>query len=321
MQDFKNFDEASKAAEEMFNAPSGPEQTDENAVQNSESQNSEQSAKNIETNTADTEAQATEPQQTEQQPMSQMETAVKTAETAAMAASETDKRLQQVLQENEELKEQYVQMQNTLKQMSEKQEEHLIGESVEMPTLDLDNIAFADDKTKQQMQSDYAHKMAEYVKGDIMKEIAPFVQQAKEGLYEKEKNTVINELANIPELHGIKEMLPRLERIISNSKALSSDAVPIDERYTLAYAIANGVDASNAPAPKEPTAEELYKIYLKNPELQELIEKKRVEDIKQNQQVPAMSASSGAVNAAPTIKEKPKNLREAFERASRYFED
>jgi hypothetical protein len=60
-------------------------------------------------------------------------------------------------------------------------------------------------------------------------------------------------------------------------------------------------------------------LYDKNPTFQELIEKKRIESLKESQQVPPFSASSGAVNAALNIKEKPKTFDEAFARTSTMF--
>ena len=60
-------------------------------------------------------------------------------------------------------------------------------------------------------------------------------------------------------------------------------------------------------------------LYDKNPTFQELVEKKRLDAIKQSQQVPPFSASSGAVNAALNIKEKPKTFEEASERTRKMF--
>lgn len=98
----------------------------------------------------------------------------------------------------------------------------------------------------------------------------------------------------------------------------------MDEKYINAYMLMTGIDRiKNPPAPpepaKEPTAEELLQIYNNNPAFQELIEKQRLDTIKQSQQVPPMSASSGAVNAALNIKEKPQTLEEASKRSYEDF--
>jgi len=125
----------------------------------------------------------------------------------------------------------------------------------------------------------------------------------------------------VPELAGINDMVPQLDKIIANNKWLQSEDMSIDEKYINAYAIARGVNAINTPPeqPKELTSEELMELYDKNPTFQELVEKKRIEAIKNSQQVPPFSASSGAVNAALNIQEKPKTFDEASERTRRMF--
>jgi hypothetical protein len=250
--------------------------------------------------------------------------AVNTAEIAAQAAQEKDMQLQQMMQELEALKAQNAQMVGTIEELSKKNEENLLEEALQMPTLDINGLAFADEATIAQAQAEYANKMAEFVKGGVLKEIEPFVQQAKAGLYEKEKTETLSSLSQVPELQGIGDMLPQLERIISNNKWLQSDDMPLEEKLINAYAIARGVNAINTPPappeePKELTDDDLMKLYDENPTFQELIEKKRLEAIKNSQQVPPFSASSGAVNAALNIKEKPKTFEEASERTRKMF--
>lgn len=251
----------------------------------------------------------------------QTEDAIQTAEAATRAAEEQNAQLNQVMSELGAMKQQNDDLQRQLKEMSDVQKEKIVEQAIEMPTLNLDDLAFADDETKANVQREYAQKMAEYVKGDIMKEMSPFVEQAKEGLYQKEKNEVVSALSQIPELTGIEQMLPQMEQIIKNNDVLSSDSVPMDEKYIMAYAIARGVNSINTPPEekKEPTAEELMELYDKNPTFQELVEKKRLEAVKDSQQVPPLTASNGAVNVALNIKEKPKTFEEASERTRKMF--
>lgn len=251
----------------------------------------------------------------------QTEDAIQTAEAATQAAEKQNAQLNQVMSELGAMKQQNDDLQRQLKEMSDVQKEKIVEQAIEMPTLNLDDLAFADDETKANVQREYAQKMAEYVKGDIMKEMSPFVEQAKEGLYQKEKNEVVSALSQIPELTGIEQMLPQMEQIIKNNDVLSSDSVPMDEKYIMAYAIARGVNSINTPPEekKEPTAEELMELYDKNPTFQELVEKKRLEAVKDSQQVPPLTASNGAVNVALNIKEKPKTFEEASERTRKMF--
>ena len=60
-------------------------------------------------------------------------------------------------------------------------------------------------------------------------------------------------------------------------------------------------------------------MYNANPEFQQMIEKQRIDALKDSQQVPVMSASSGLTNAALNIKEKPQTMDEASERARAMF--
>jgi hypothetical protein len=154
-----------------------------------------------------------------------------------------------------------------------------------------------------------------------MKELAPTLEYAKRGMQEAEKSETISALSQVPELAGIENMIPQLDKIIANNKWLQSDDMAMDEKLINAYAIARGVNAINTPPeePKELTSEELMELYDKNPTFQELVEKKRLDAIKQSQQVPPFSASSGAVNAALNVKEKPKTFEEASERTRRMF--
>ena len=301
------FDDARQATEELF-------ENDEQTVEE------EQPAEVVETPTEETET----IEQTEEVPAEEnavLDEAVNTAEIAAQAAQERDMQLQQALQDIETLRAQNEQMQGTIEELSKKNEENLIEEAMQIPTLDIDGLAFATEEEKAQALADYAQKMSEFVKGGVMQELSPFVEQAKAGMYEKEKADALSALSAVPELAGINDMLPQLERIISANKWLQSEDMPIDEKYINAYAIARGVNAINTPPeePKELTSEELMELYDKNPSFQELVEKKRLDAIKQSQQVPPFSASSGAVNAALNIKEKPTTFEEASKRTRQMF--
>ena len=306
------FDEANKATEEMFE---NEEQVQmEEAIQAPEAE--EQPAEEA----VETPAEPVEQEQPTQE-NTVLDEAVNTAEIAAQAAQEKDMQLQQALQEIEALKAQNQQMQGAMAELSRQNEENLIEEAMQMPTLDVNSLAFLTEEEIAQKQAEYAQQMAEFVKAGVMKEVSPFVEQAKEGIYQKEKTETLSALSQVPELAGINDMIPQLDKIIANNRWLQSDDMSIEEKYINAYAIARGVNAINTPPeePKELTSEELMELYDKNPTFQELVEKKRIEAIKNSQQVPPFSASSGAVNAALNIKEKPKTFEEASERTRRMF--
>ena len=310
------FEDARTATEEMFENEEQMSLEDAIQAQEAEEQTAEAVEQPIETEES--------VEQEEEQPATETTTldeAVNTAEIAAQTAQEKDMQLQQVLQELEALRAQNQQMQGTISELSKANEENLVEEAMQMPTLDVNSLAFLTEEEIAQKQAEYAQQMAEFVKAGVMKEVSPFVEQAKEGLYQKEKAETLSALAQVPELAGINDMIPQLDKIIANNRWLQSDDMSIDEKYINAYAIARGVNAINTPPeePKELTSEELMELYDKNPTFQELVEKKRIEAIKNSQQVPPFSASSGAVNAALNIKEKPKTFEEASERTRRMF--
>ena len=302
-----NFDDANRATEELFeNETQIPteEVVEEPVISDDEEQVVEQTE---------------EPVATEESAV--LDDAVNTAEVAAQTAQEKEMQLQEALRQIELIQAQNQQMQETISELSKKNEENLLEEVLQMPTLDINGLAFADDETIMNAQNEYAQKMSEFVKAGVMKELSPFVQQAKEGIYEKEKSATLSALSQVPELVGINDMLPQLEKIIAYNKWLQSDDMSTEEKFINAYAIARGVNAINTPPeePKELTDDDLMELYDKNPTFQELIEKKRLDAIKNSQQVPPFSASSGAVNAALNIKEKPKTFEEASERTRRMF--
>ena len=310
------FDEANKATEEMF-------ANDEQLTEDDYVQEPEEPVEEVVEETPPETVETTEEVVEEPiQDNAMIEDAVNTAEIAAQTAQEKDMQLQQALQELEALKAQNQQMQGTLEELSRKNEENLIEEALQPPVLDINGLAFADEETIKQAQAEHHQKSYEYYRQQLMKELAPTLEYAKKGMQEEERANALSALSQVRELEGINDMLPQLEKIISNNRWLQSDDMPMEEKLINAYAIARGVNAINTP-PEEPkkelTPEELMELYDKNPTFQELVEKKRIDAVKNSQQVPPFSASSGAVNAALNIPEKPKTFEEASERTRRMF--
>ncbi len=310
-----DFEAARQATDDMFN---GQENTE-----TQEQLTGEQTPPPQEEQPTQEEAQTNE--------QAQVEDAASIAEVAAQAAAQSNMQnqqsqaqIQQLMAENEQLRQANTELQDTITQQSQQQNERIIEEAMEMPALDMTALAFADENEVKKMQQDYANKMRDFVMGGIKKEIEPALSYAREGMRERERTEVINALKEVPELSGIDTMIPQLDKIIRANKALSSDDVPMDEKYITAYAIARGVNSINTPPPEppsDPTAEQLMEYYKNNPEFQQMIEKDRLENIKQSQQVPAMSASNGAVNAALNIPEKPKTWDDSLKRTQQMLRE
>lgn len=293
-----NFDEARNATEQMFDTPA-----EETPVEQP-----------IE------EVPAEQPAETPA-PEDKLAEVTNVAQQVTEMAEQQNAELSKAMSENEQLRQQNEQLQRTISEMSQTREEEVIEEAMAMPTIDFNELAFADEDTQRMAQQEYANKMAEFVRKGVMDEMSPFIEQAKAGQREKEKSEAVATLSQMPELAGLNEMMPQIEHIISNNKWLQNDDIPIEEKIISAYAIARGVNAMNTPAEekKPPTDDELMELYDKNPTFQELIEKKRIESLKNSQQVPPLSASSGAVNVALNIPEKPKSWDDASERTRKMF--
>lgn len=288
-----NFDEARQATEQMFEAPAETP---------------------VEETPVETPTEETPPEQ-------MLNEATNVAEQATQLAEQQNAELTKAMSENEQLRQQNEQLQRTISEMSHAREEEIVEEAMAMPTIDFNELAFADEETQRTAQQEYANKMAEFVRKGVMDEMSPYIEQAKAGQREKEKNEAIATLSQMPELAGLNEMMPQIEHIISKNKWLQSDDIPVEEKIINAYILAKGVNSVNThpEAPKELTDDELMDLYDKNPTFQELVEKKRIESLKNSQQVPPFSASSGAVNVALNIKEKPKSWDEASERTRSLF--
>lgn len=297
-----NFDEARQASEELFG---------------NEQQNEQQP---IDEQPIEEQPIEASPEQQGQQILNEtMNTANEAVNSLAQAEAQLQERDAAIAQLQEQLRmsqEQALNQQKLISDLSKKNEEQVIDEVLEMPTLDMNALAFADDETVKKAQEEYAKKMADFIKRPIMDELSPFIERAKEGERQIHKEQFLSEMSELPEFADIREMSPQIDRIIQNNEALRN--MPIDDAYVMAAAIAKGVQAMNEPK-KEMSLDDMMSLYENNDEFRQAIEQKRIAELKNSQQVPPFSASSGAVNAALNIKEKPKTFEEASERTRRMF--
>ncbi len=327
MSNPNNFDEASAATEEMFandqQIPDNAPQED-NIYSQADNQNTDDPADYEPYGEPDNGTDSATPPEQTATDTEQLEQAAQTAEIAAQAAAQRDSQLQQAIAEIEALKEQNQQLQGAIDEISRQNTENIVKDALKPPELDINSLAFADEATQKNEMARFVEAMSAYNRKQLMNELTPAIEFAKKGMYDAEKAETIEALAQIPELSNIQTMLPQLDRIIQKNRWLQSDDMPMDEKYINAYAMVKGVDSiNNPPAPpepeREPTTDELMELYNSNQDFRDLVEKQRLEQLKQSQQVPPFSASSGAVNAALDIKEKPQTLEEASKRTREMF--
>ena len=259
-----------------------------------------------------------QPEQPAEEQLSQEEVTARALEASQKAVEIAQKRsadVEALRTENEHLK-------GLLRETQESNQENIEGLSNEMPELDLSDLTFADDEQVAQRTTDYMRKAMEYAQRtaetNVLKKLEPIISKAQQSAELQEQAEVLSVLENVPSLSGIKEAAPQLKNIISTHKALQSPNLSTEEKMITAYAILQGVNGINSRNQK-PTHDDFVSMYEQSPELQQLVEQKRAEKLKDSQQVPNLSPSSGAGNVALNIQEKPKNLKEAFKYAQKKY--
>ena len=229
-----NFYDARRATEDMFDGQEvlGEESTPQDTPQEPQQEGQEQ-----------------EPQAQEQptQDNNAVDEAANVAQAAAQAAAQREQDYQRIMSENEQLRQTNNELQQTITQQSQQREQAIIENEMQMPMLDVNRLAFEDDETVQQMQQDYANAMQKYVTQQVLKDVEPALQYAKDGMREKEKREMLEAFSGVDELKGINDMLPQLDYIVEHNKWLANDDIPMDEKYLTAYMIANGVNSANTP--------------------------------------------------------------------------
>ena len=254
-----NFYDARRATEDMFDGQTvlGEDSTPQDTSQDTPQEQQEG------------QVQEEQPQeQVQEQPPQEnnaVDEAANVAQAAAQAAAQREQDYQRIMEENEQLRQTNNELQQTITQQSQQREQAVIEDAMQMPMLDVNRLAFEDDATVQKMQQDYANAMQKYVTQQVLKDVEPALQYAKDGMREKEKREMLEAFNGVDELKGINDMLPQLDYIIEHNKWLDNDDIPMDEKYLTAYMIANGVNSANTPPPSDPTAEELMKYYDSNP--------------------------------------------------------
>lgn len=248
------------------------------------------------------------------QRVSQQEPAAQQTVQPGPQAMQMMAQMQQLQVQNQQLQAQNQQLQNILEDINQKNQDVVVEEALTPPVLDMSNLWMEDENVVQQKQQEYAQQMADYTKKQLLSELSPLLESAKKGIEEKERQEALNGLSQVPELAGIMGMTPTLERIIQSNPAIANSDAPIEDKLITAFAIAKGAEAikNGQNPPKEPGVDDFVQMYMQNPDLQKRIEQIRAQKAAEHTaEVPPMSASAGAFNAALTTQEKPKDFEEA----------
>lgn len=227
--------------------------------------------------------------------------------------------LQQQLMESQQrqdaIMQQNAQLQSMVNELSNANKEKMVEDTIEMPVLNIGGLAFEDEDAQRDAQIKYAQDMQNYVMSSVMKQLDPYIQEAKRGERAREEQAWVDKSLQYPEMADLNEVMPAMRDLMDRAPIFKGGDVSTNERLMTAYIMQKGIDAITHPAeqPKEPTVEDLMGIYESNPDFRAAIEQKRIAAVKDGMQVPPLSASSGAANAALQIKDAPKSFEEAYE--------
>lgn len=234
--------------------------------------------------------------------------------------------LQQQLMESQQqqqaIMQQNAQLQNMVHELSEKNKEKVVEETIEMPVLDIGRLAFEDEDAIRDAQLQYAQQMGDYIKAvnkedlqSFRQQLQPLLDEAKRGEIAREEQAFVDSVSQYPEMADLGDLMPAMRNLMERAPIFNGGDASTNERLMSAYIMQKGIDAITHPPeePKAPTVEELMGIYDSNPDFRAAVEQKRIAAVKDGMQVPPSAASSGAANAALQIKDAPKNFDDADE--------
>lgn len=315
----KNFDSARSEVEALFNG----EQTIDDVIEEDAAEQVQEEAPTEEVPTEEVPIQDAPTEETvSEQAMAQTEEAVTAAEQAVAVAQQKDAQVQQLSQELEAERQRSAALQKQNEEMSAQREEEIIEEVLTPPVLDIASLAFESPEAQAEAQRRYAEEMTAYNQKMMEKELAPLKERARKADELEIIEAVKSQVVGDKRFTGFSDMLPKLQSIIKNNKALANSDIPYDEKLIQAYAIVRGLDAMEAPEPEpapEMTTDEFVDKYKQNPDFRKAIEQLRIAELNDSQQVPPLASSTGAGNVARNIKEKPETLSEASERTRQMF--
>ncbi len=250
------------------------------------------------------------------------EEAISVAEQAAAIAQQKNSEVATLTQQLEQEKQKSASLEAVINEMNQKKEEEILEEPLTMPELQVEDILFASPEELAAAQKKYAEEMSEYQHKLLDRQYAPIKAQAKKLEEAEILQQMTSDVKGRREFEGFDspEMQSRLRIIIEQNEFLKNSDLPYEKKLINAFAIARGADAMYSQQGangenKEQSVDELVEIYKNNPEFKQAIEKLRIDELNDGQQVPPLTASGGAGNVALNINNKPKTFGEARERA------
>lgn len=219
----------------------------------------------------------------------------------------------QVAQENEMLKQEIARLNDTLRQQSANATAEIVSSATGEPTFDPSELMYLSPEESQA-------KIAEFVSGikqsvlnsDEMKGMRDEYAKARE---ERELYEIINDMANSPELKGydVRGSIGDMITVMQNNPFFNNPDMAANDKVFDAMLIAEGVKSLKSKLSGEADKidyDKIMDLYHNDSELQRRINGDRVQQLKQNQQVPPQSASSGFASVTNNIPNKPERVED-----------
>jgi len=215
----------------------------------------------------------------------------------------------QLQQQMGALMERNKQLEQLITQQSEQQEKATEEDMTAPPVFDWDGMEFEDEETRRQKFSEYQTAHDDYLKQSLLRELEPTLKYAREAQQEQEQTNAISQLKREPKFEDIESYMPKIKQVMKAApQFFTGEDTAVD--LLNGYLIAKGIAAIETPQ-RERTPEELVKAVMSNPDAAALIEQQRIAKLENNQDVPTMSASMGAGNAALNTQSRPKDFKES----------
>lgn len=239
-------------------------------------------------------------------------------DTLALAQKATDE-MAKSKEETQKIKAENEQLKNLLKEISEERTEEIEGETV--PEFEIEGLTFMDPDEQKKAFSDFAKQIAEYSRRSTLQAISPLIERSQNAIQNQEEQSIFDELRGTEEFKDIDNLTPQIRKIMENNAVLKNGEFTPEERIATAYLIAQGVENQNRKAKSETamSKDEFLKMIDDNPEYSQYINERNIERLKNNENVPRFSATSGAGGASVNLKERPKTFSEANDFIKKYY--
>lgn len=187
-----------------------------------------------------------------------------------------------------------------------KRVEKTVEEALEMPTLDIGDLAYEDPAELGKKLNEYNARLAEYNKKVMEAEIGPIKQRYLQAEAEAAVNAAKSRMRGDARFADFDKMETEIDALIKRDSDLSKMAPA--KAYATAYLLAKGIEAGK-PAPTR-SATDIAEEALANDEVMRIINERRLAEVAAAQKnTPKMPGGSAPTPATPV--KSPKTLADA----------